>query len=126
MANNYAIIQNQIVVNVAVSEPQYAKEQGWVELTENAGIGWKYMDGQFLPPAPFNYSEENKTTATSLLQQTDWTATVDISNPEYSNPYLTNQDAFLVYRSQVRQIAINPPTTPAVFPTKPEPQWNQS
>ena len=66
----------------------------------------------------------NKTQAEKLLQATDWTATIDISNPEYSNPYLINQSEFLTYRSQVRAIAINPPTTPAEFPNKPEEQWS--
>jgi hypothetical protein len=66
---------------------------------------------------------QNKMQAESLLQQTDWTATVDISNPQYSNPYLANQDAFLAYRSQVRQIAINPPITVEVWPVKPEEVW---
>ena len=67
---------------------------------------------------------QNKSTATSLLQQTDWTCTVDITNPQYSNPYLMNQDAFLTYRSTVRNIAVNPPTTPAVFPTQPQEVWS--
>lgn len=67
---------------------------------------------------------QNKATATSLLSQTDWTATVDINNPQYSNPYLMNQDAFLNYRSQVRQIAVNPPTIPAIFPNQPQEVWS--
>lgn len=66
---------------------------------------------------------KNKSQAESLLQATDWTCTVDITNPQYSNPYLGNQDAFLAYRSQVRQIAVNPPTTPAVFPDVPQEVW---
>lgn len=67
---------------------------------------------------------QNKANATQLLQATDWTCTVDITNPQYSNPYLMNQDAFLTYRSQIRAIAVNPPTTPAVFPNKPDEVWS--
>lgn len=67
--------------------------------------------------------DSNKSQAESLLQQTDWTATVDISNPTYSNPYLGNQDAFLAYRSQVRQIAVNPPVVVDVWPEKPNEVW---
>jgi hypothetical protein len=67
---------------------------------------------------------QNKATATSLLQATDWTCTVDITNPEYSNPYLTNQTDFLSYRSTVRAIAVNPPTTPVVFPQEPQEVWS--
>jgi hypothetical protein len=65
---------------------------------------------------------QNKAQAESLLQQTDWTATVDINNPQYSNPYLGNQNEFLAYRSQVRQIAVNPPVN-ADFPAKPDEVW---
>lgn len=124
--NNYAVIENEIVVNVVVAEPEYAKQQGWVELTGSVGAGWGYVNGQFVPPPPPDYSAQNKQQATALLSQTDWTCTVDITNPQYSNPYLMNQDAFLTYRSQVRAIAVNPPTTPAVFPTQPEPVWSNT
>lgn len=68
--------------------------------------------------------DANKSQAQTLLQETDWTATVDISNPQYSNPYLMNQDAFLAYRSQVRQIAINPPIVVEVWPVKPDEVWS--
>jgi hypothetical protein len=124
MTNNYAIIENQVVVNAVVAEPEYAQEQGWVELTSDAGIGWGYVNGQFVPPPPPNYSAQNKQEAVSLLQQTDWTCTVDITNPQYSNPYLINQAAFLSYRSAVRAIAVNPPTTPAIFPEQPQEIWS--
>ena len=66
---------------------------------------------------------QNKAQAETLLQATDWTATVDINNPQYSNPYLGNQSAFLAYRSDVRKIAINPPTIPATWPTIPQEVW---
>lgn len=69
-------------------------------------------------------AEQNKITATSLLQATDWAATIDISDPQYSNPYLTNQTEFLTYRSTVRAIVVNPPTTTVTFPNKPEAVWS--
>lgn len=67
--------------------------------------------------------QRNKSTAESLLQQTDWTATVDINNPQYSNPHLGNQSEFLAYRSQLRQIAVNPPVTVETWPTIPNEVW---
>jgi hypothetical protein len=81
-----------------------------------------------LSPEQIAYNEEqarqaNKTQATALLQQTDWTCTVDITNPQYSNPYLANQDEFLTYRSQVRQVAVNPPVEPVTFPPQPDEVW---
>ena len=86
---------------------------------------WVVID---LDPEQIAYNEQqvkqsNKSNAEQLLQATDWTATVDINNPQYSNPYLGNQDAFLAYRSQVRAIAVNPPTTPATFPEVPQEVW---
>lgn len=128
MSSNYAEIKNNLVTNVIVADQAYAQDHGLVLLTDGAGIGWSYTGGKFYPPAapqptPDQIKAANKSQAESLLQSTDWTATVDISNPQYSNPYLGNQDAFLAYRSQVRQIAVNPPTTPAAFPTAPKEVW---
>lgn len=129
MTNKYAIIENTLVVNTTVSDAQFAQSQGWIACADNVSIGWSYINGQFVAPVPPTPTPEeiqaqNKATATQLLQQTDWTCTVDINNPQYSNPYLMNQDAFLAYRSQVRQIAVNPPTTPAVFPEQPQAIWS--
>jgi hypothetical protein len=67
--------------------------------------------------------QANKTQAESLLSATDWTCTVDINNPEYSDPYLANQDEFLAYRSAVRKIAVNPPVTVTEWPVEPEEVW---
>lgn len=69
------------------------------------------------------YRDANKAEAEALLSATDWTCTVDINNPQYSNPYLGNQDAFLQYRSQVRQIAVNPPVTVSQWPVPPQEVW---
>jgi hypothetical protein len=57
--NKYAIIENGKVINTVVAEADYAAEKGWISLT-NGGIGWDYVDGQFVdnrlqlaaPPAP--------------------------------------------------------------------------
>lgn len=70
-----------------------------------------------------NKRQQNKAQASQLLSATDWTCTVDINNPEYSNPYLGNQDQFLAYRSALRQIAVNPPVVVDVWPVAPEEVW---
>ena len=126
--NNYAVIENTLVTNVVVSDAEFAQSQGWVACSNDVSIGCTYVNGQFIPPTPTpeEIQAQNKQQATSLLQQTDWTCTVDINNPQYSNPYLTNQDAFLAYRSTVRNIAVNPPTTPAVFPAMPQEVWSNT
>lgn len=77
------------------------------------------------PPTPEEIQAQNKAQAESLLQATDWTATVDIADPAYSDPYLANQTAFLQYRSEVRKIAVNPPTTVVdPWPTLPAEEWS--
>ena len=50
----YAIIENNLVVNSVVADETYAIEQGWILLPEGAGIGWEYINGQFVDnrPAP--------------------------------------------------------------------------
>lgn len=73
--------------------------------------------------APVPTAQQNKQTAISKLQATDWAATVDIANPQYSNPYLTNQDAFLAYRSQVREYAVNPVAGNINWATEPTAIW---
>ena len=66
----------------------------------------------------------NSEQAKWLLSATDWTAIASVANPQDSQPYLTNQAAFLSYRSTVRDIAVNPPAVPATFPTVPKPTWS--
>jgi hypothetical protein len=67
---------------------------------------------------------QNSAQAQSLLAATDWTAIASVADPAVSNPHLTNQAEFLSYRSAVRAIGVNPPTTPATFPTVPTQQWS--
>lgn len=68
---NYAIIKNGKVVNTVVAEADYAETQGWIVCSEEAGIDWDYINGQFIdnrpkspepPPLPVPTKEE-------LLQQ---------------------------------------------------------
>lgn len=127
---HYVYLTNTIVTDQAQVDPfsifsaPYAEQ--FIEAPDEVTFGWSLVDGGWVaPPAPTpeQIQAQNKQQATTLLSQTDWTATVDISNPQYSNPYLTNQDDFLAYRSTVRAIAVNPPTTPAIFPAVPVEVW---
>ena len=67
---------------------------------------------------------QNTPAASTLLTATDWTAIASVADATLSNPYLSNQSAFLAYRSAVRAIAVNPPITPATFPTVPTATWS--
>jgi hypothetical protein len=49
---NFAVIEDGKVINTVVAEAAYASEQGWVELTGFAGIGWDYVNGQFVDNRP--------------------------------------------------------------------------
>lgn len=65
--------------------------------------------------------EDCKSQASKLLYETDWTTIPDVANPENS-PYLANQAEFIAWRSQIRQLAVNPVANP-VFPSKPSEVW---
>lgn len=127
---HYVYLTNTIVTDQAQVDPftifsaPYAEQ--FIEAPNQVTFGWSLIDGEWVsPPAPTpeEIQAQNKQQATTLLSQTDWTATVDISNPQYSNPYLGNQDEFLAYRSTVRAIAVNPPVIPAIFPDVPKAIW---
>lgn len=49
MTNRYAIIENGVVANVVLAEPEYAAQQGWIECPD-AGPRWTYADGVFTAP----------------------------------------------------------------------------
>lgn len=127
MTNNYAIIENDVVANVATATPEFAKEQGWVLLTGDAWIGWGYSGGVFTPPAgpsPDQIKAKNKTQAESLLQATDWTENASVRNTA-KTPHLVNGDEFDDYRVALRVIAVNPPDTEITnWPVKPDEQWS--
>lgn len=87
---------------------------------------WTVVD---LDPEQIEYNENqakqnNKAQASQLLTATDWTTIPDVSDPAVSNPYLVNSAEFAAYRSQVRAIAVNPPVTVTVWPTKPDEVWS--
>ena len=52
MNNKYAIIENTLVTNVAVSDPDYAQSQSWVACADDVSIGWSYINGQWIAPPP--------------------------------------------------------------------------
>jgi hypothetical protein len=77
-----------------------------------------------LPPSPpYDYTADNKALAESLLQQTDWATIPSVADPAQSNPYLMNSNEFIGWRSQIRAVAITPPTTLWVPPDQPVCIW---
>lgn len=81
---------------------------------------------EYVPPPPYvPTAEDNKQTATQLLQATDWTTIADVGNPQLSNPYLANQGEFITYRNAVRQYAVYPQAGNINWPTAPTENWVQ-
>lgn len=129
MPNKYAIIEDGIIINVVISEPDYAEHQNWIKITNTeVGIGWSYIDNQFVRPEPIPQMPEeikaiNKQQAEALLQKTDYLEAQTIRNTALT-PHLINVDEIDSYRLQLRAIAINPPSTLVEWPTKPENIWS--
>lgn len=69
--------------------------------------------------APF---EACKAEASRRLYLTDWTSIADVASPA-NNPYLMNQAEFLAYRSELRNLAVNPIVDP-IWPAEPTAVWS--
>lgn len=107
---NAAQIENSLVTNVVLVD-DLTILPNLVEIPDGsqAGIGWSYIDGEFIAPPPYIPSaDDNKQTAIKWLKDTDWTSSSDVGNPQTANPYLENQTDFIAWRSQIRNIAVNP------------------
>ena len=116
---------------------QWADTSGWLEFYDsrpNETINtlpkwagdihqqWVHEDAKNAPVEP-PISEINKMGAAIRLAASDWSALPDVADPTKSNPYLGNQTQFTSYRSQLRAMYTNPPSTPAVYPDAPKAVW---
>lgn len=128
-----AATEGYVLVDILPSpQPSYDWiTQGIKETTPELTSGQWYQTWEIYQLTPEEISankqqvaQDNKTQASTLLSQTDWTTIPDVSDPVKSNPYLMNQAEFISWRNQVRTIAINPPTTIVVFPIQPTEQWS--
>lgn len=71
MVNRYAIIEGNKVTNIAVAEPDFAAEQGWVEAPPQVGPNWLYVDGVFSPDKPVGPTREEQEAARKLVYQNE-------------------------------------------------------
>ena len=76
------------------------------------------------PTAPLPSAQQNAEQANAILAATDWTSIPAVGDPERSNPYLTNQSEWLYYRSNIRDIALNPPEGNVYWGTQPQELWS--
>lgn len=79
------------------------------------------LDAYWVPLQEQMSKDKCKATATTLLYETDWATIPDIADSSQT-PYLKNQAEFIAWRSQIRQLAVNPIVDP-VFPPTPEAVW---
>ena len=95
---------------------------GTVEISLQPGIGYVWNGSEWVyAPTPLS-ADVNKAEAVRLLAATDWVNQPDVYDPA-NTPHLTNRDAFVAYRSQIRAIAINPVDGNLDWPTEPVAVW---
>jgi hypothetical protein len=111
------IDNNNIVLNVIVVD-ELSDYAGAVACNDWINIGMNIND-----PEPVMSAEQNKATAVARLAVTDWVNEPDVYDPA-NTPHLTNRDAFLTYRAQVRVIAVTPVEGNLDWPTEPTAVWS--
>lgn len=48
----YAIVLNETVVNVTISETDFAVKQGWLEVADSVSVGWIWNGSEWVDPNP--------------------------------------------------------------------------
>ncbi len=65
----YAIVENGIVINTVIAEPDFAAEHACIECPSEAGIGWGYANGVFTAPPVVEPTPAPAPTKEQLLAQ---------------------------------------------------------
>jgi hypothetical protein len=124
-------------INPTIHAVQWYTDHGWVEYKpletgekqDNQWIdsidafqlvleAWQEADyaEKNPPPPPPPTAEQNKSTASMLLAETDYTQLVDV--------IVLNKAEFDIYRAQLREIVINPQAGVLEWPVKPSAVWS--
>lgn len=131
--NPFYSAPNNATIDCEMDHPVY----GWIPFTADPNdvepIGKEIYDacvagvaGPVAPyVAPIASVVQNKAEAERRLAATDWVNQPDVYDPA-NTPHLTNRDAFIAYRSQVRAIAVNPVSGNLNWPTELAPVWSQA
>jgi hypothetical protein len=112
-----------------VNALQWTESTGWIEFTDtrlnqdiNELPSWAVCCVQVwdtentpAPPTTEQIMAQNKSRAEYLLSESDWTVLPDVP--------LANKTDWEIYRSALREIAVNPTVDP-VWPTKPDNIWS--
>jgi hypothetical protein len=119
---------------VNVHALQWQDVAGWIEYDDqpneditvlpewayNAMAAWTVANTP-IPPEPPT-AAENQAPASGILSSTDWTTIADVADP-INSPYLANQDEFIAYRNEIRNIAVYPTAGDLVWATPPVEVW---
>jgi len=87
-------------------------------IAEAISKGWQDVSDSWPPPPDFLSLCKRK--AKQLLSESDWSVLSDVT---IGTPALTNQADFIAYRTQIRELAVNPVANP-IWPTEPTPIWS--
>ena len=121
-------LQNNLVVQIEDDDKTFevASPLYWIDCSNNiVAYKYEYTNNAFvLAPETQATAAQNKKTAVDLLSETDWSSLSDLGDPNISNPYLTNQQAFYDFRNFVRAIAINPTDGNINWPETPTAIWS--
>lgn len=108
------IVENVIVVNALSDYPGAVGCPDWVSV----GMNINEPQPIFIIPA-----SQNKSEAERRLAATDWVNQPDVYDPA-NTPHLTNRDAFIAYRAQIRVVVVNPVEGNLDWPTEPTAVWS--
>ena len=123
------VLNGYRIAEVTSNEFEVAEPLYWVDCSNECLADIWYFNAEtqqceiVVIPVPLPTADENKSTAISLLQATDWTQIPSVSDPALSNPYLANKMAFDQYRNAVRQYAIYPVEGNIEWATVPQEDW---
>jgi hypothetical protein len=115
MSKVFAIVENNKVVNIALSETALA--DNWIQ-SDEAQIGWDYDGSKFTqPPDPTPTAEEVFTERNRLLAESDWTQLSD-ARAAMGEAKAAEWDAYRQALRDVQEQEGFPENV--VWPTKPE------
>jgi hypothetical protein len=112
---NYAIIENNTIVNVVVAELEQGSAQQWLPLPEGAGIGFIFDGTKWENPKQLTLEDItvlSRVRRNNLLLASDWTQVADAP---------VDKAAWATYRQELRDISTQEGFPWAVvWPTQPE------
>ncbi len=114
-------------VPFAANPQDHSNHSSSVIFDECVAGNWGAIEDFVEPQAPAAplpaTAEQNKSTASRLLLDTDWVELPSVSNSN-EPVFLTNKVDFIAYRTALRAIAVNPPAGNLTWPAKPSAVWS--